>query len=271
MSVTVANRYRLDDLRRFASEMAAQAGVAPARASALASHLLWFDAAGAPSKGIATLPDWLDRIDRGEIDPSAEGKARGERAGTAIFDGRRGLPPLILARAGEIATEKARDLGVGIVRVVNLGPAGPAAPVAAEMAIGPYAATVVGPGPLWTVAMPMPEGPPALFDSALSADSTPPANLGVWAAWASAIAGEDGWAILALAVPALEPLSGFHERVAASLKGAEEGEGCLLPGPWDARRREARERGVAIDDAAWAGLRARAERIGLACPSPIGT
>src|SRR5207253_667407 len=82
------------------------------------------------------------------------------------------------------------------------------------------------------------------------------------------VAGEDGWAILALAVPALEPLSGFHERVAAPLKGAEEGDGCLLPGPWDARRRDARERGAALDDAAWARPRARADRVGPACPPP---
>ncbi|WP_435015493.1 Ldh family oxidoreductase [Tundrisphaera sp. TA3] len=269
MGAGVAERYRLDDLRRIAADLAKQAGVAPARASALATHLLWFDAAGVPAHGIGTLPEWLDRIDSGEIDPRAEGKARGERAGTAVFDAGAGLPPLILARAAEIATEKARELGIGMVRVVNLGRGGSAAPVAAEMAMGPFAATIVGPGPTWTVALPMPEGLPALYDSALIPDGGRPADPGIWPAWASAIAGEEGWAILALAVPALESLSSFHERVSASFRGGSGGEGLLLPGPWDDRRREARERGVALDGPALVQLRDRADRLGLAFPLPI--
>ena len=133
-----ATRYRLDDLRRLATSLARGPGRRPARASSLATHLLWFDAAGASSHGIATLPTWLDRIDRKEIDPVAEGRARLEHSGTAVFDAQNGLAPLALARAAGIASEKARDVGVGIVRVRNLGPSGPAAPVAADLAIGPF-------------------------------------------------------------------------------------------------------------------------------------
>ena len=266
----MADRYRLDDLRRIGADLASRVGVAPARASALVTQLLWFDAAGDPKRGIATLPDWLGRIDRGEVDPGAEGKARGERAGTAVFDGQGGLPPLILARAGEIATEKARELGIGLVRVIHLGPGGSAAAVAAEMAVGPFAATVVGPGPSWTVALPMPEGLPALYDSGLGDATAPPADLGIGPAWASAIAGDDGWAILALAVPALESLGGFHARMTMAFRGGAEGNGQLLPDPWEARRREARERGVVLDGGALAALRDRADRFGLSFPRPIG-
>lgn len=268
-----AERYRLDDLRRLATGLAAGAGVAPARASALATHLLWFDAAGLPEHGVATLPAWLDRIAQGEVDPAAEGKARGERAGTAVFDAGRGLPPLILARAGEIATEKARDLGIGVVRVVHLGPGGPAAPVAAEMAVGPFAAFVAGPGPSWAVALPMPEGLPAVFDSTLAGGDPAPdlaAALGFGPAWATAVAGDDGWAVLALAVPSLEPLGSFHERLSARFRGRAEEPGTLLPGPWDERRRHARERGVALDPAARTELERRAGAAGLAFPAPLG-
>ena len=143
--VTAATRFRLDDLRRFAASLASSLGVAPARASSLASHLLWFDAAGASSHGIATLPSWLARIENQEVDPTAEGRARQEHAGTSIFDAQNGLAPLVLARAAEIASEKARDLGVGIVRVQNLGPSGPPAPVAADLAVGPFVAVIAGP------------------------------------------------------------------------------------------------------------------------------
>ena len=79
-----ARRYRLDDLRRYAAALAAGLGVAPRRASALASHLLWFDAVSAFDFGIATLPGLLDRIESGDVDPTAEGRVRSERAATSV-------------------------------------------------------------------------------------------------------------------------------------------------------------------------------------------
>lgn len=270
---SVPTHYRLDELRRFAATLAAKLGVAPPRASALASQLLWFDAAGASTFGIASLPSWLDRIDRREVDPLAEGRAHSEHAGTALFDGQNGLGPLVLARAAGIAAEKARDVGVGIVRVANLGPTGPSAPVAADLAVGPFVAAIAGPGPSWTVAVPMPEGLPAVYDSGLdgaTAGRDGPAWLAAWSPWTSALAGPDGWAILALAVAALEPLTSFGERAAASFAGGAEAEGSgrLSPVPWDGRRRAARERGVALDEAATAGLHAWADRLGVPRPGP---
>ena len=139
-------RFRLDDLRRFSVALGAGVGVLPARASALALQLLWFDAAGAPSFGMSTFPDWLERIDRRAVDPVAEGKVAAERTGTAVLDGQNGIPSLVLARAGELAIEKARDAGVGLVRVINAGSSGPAASVAAEMAVGPFVGPVDWPG-----------------------------------------------------------------------------------------------------------------------------
>jgi len=268
VSVSATTHHRLDDLRRLAAGLASGVGVAPARASALASQLLWFDAAGASSRGIASLPTWLDRIDRREIDPLAEGRAHHEHAGTALFDGQNGLPPLVLAKAAGIAAEKARDVGVGIVRVANLGPTGPAAPIAADLAVGPFVAAIAGPGPSWTVAVPMPEGLPAVYDSALDGpDAGVPDWLGPWSPWTAALAGSDGWAILALAVAALEPLTTFQDRVAAALGGSAEGPGRLSPVPWDGRRRAARERGVSLDDVATKRLHAWADRLGVPWPA----
>ena len=260
--------YRLDGLRRFASGLAVGVGVTPARASAFASQLLWFDAAGASTHGIASLPDWLVRLDRKEIDPIAEGRARSEHAGTALFDGQNGLGPLVLARAAGIAMEKARDVGVGVVRVSGLGPCGPAAPIAAEVAVGPYVAAITGPGPSWAIALPTAEGLPIVSDSALGGETASPGWLAAWAPWTAALAGVDGWAILAFAVPAFEPLSSFHERVTESLGGLGDGGGRLSPVPWDARRRETREGGIALDEATTAGLRSWADRLGVDWPDP---
>ena len=270
-------RYRMDELRRLATALGVGAGLAPTRASALAGHLLWFDAAGARAFGIAALPRWLDRLERGLDDPKAEGQIRQERAAVAVLDGRGGLGPLVLGRAAALAIEKSRDVGVGLVRVTGTGPAGPTAPIAAEVAIGPELAVVLGPGPSMALGLPAPEGLPVVFDSALAAtdgsdeSSLPPlpAALADLAAPWSVLVPERGWLVVAVAVGALEPLATFHERVADAVRGLDESPGRLLPEPWDTRRAEARRSGVPLDDTDLAALADRARRLGIDLPAPI--
>jgi LDH2 family malate/lactate/ureidoglycolate dehydrogenase len=238
----------------------------------LATHLLWFDAAGASSHGIATLATLLDRIDRQEIDPVAQGRAGSERAGTAVFDAQNGLASLALETAAGIASEKARDVGVGIVRVHNLGPAGPAAPVASDLAIGPFVAAIAGPGPSLALALPSTQGLPVVFDSALDPGSKAQSLdecLGVWTPWISSVAGDGGWLILALSVSSMESLASFHERVASSFLERDEQPGQLKPESWDERRREARERGVLLDEASMEGLKNWSERLQVPWPAGI--
>jgi LDH2 family malate/lactate/ureidoglycolate dehydrogenase len=264
-------RFRIDDLRRFASALGVGAGLVPTRAAALAAQLLWFDSAGFPACGLATLPDWLRRIESGEVNPHAEGRVQSEHAGTAVLDGQRGLQPLILARAAAIAGEKARDVGTAVVRVTNLGPAGPAAAVAAEMAIGPEIGWIVGPGPSWSLALPSAEGLPVVFESAWSGSSptgSPPESLAKMVAPWPSLATEDEWVIGAVAVAALEPLSAFHERVSAALQGQDGHPGLLLPNRWEAHRSHAREHGVAIRRDLMADLSRWAERLRITTELP---
>ncbi len=275
MSATAgaSTRYKLDDLRRLTAGLVSGLSVAPARSAALVSHLLWFDAAGASSHGIATLPGWLDRIERKEIDPTALGRVRVEHAGTAMIDAQNGLPLLALEMAGGIAAEKARDVGIGIVRIENVGPPGPPSPVIANLAIGPFLASIAGPGASLGLALPMPEGLPAIYDSALDRGSKARSKawLGTWSPWLSSLSGEDGWAIMVLAVSAMEPLTAFHDRVAVSLENSAEGPGQLLPGPSEVRRREAREHGVSVDQVTMTALRGWANRLDVTWPfSSIG-
>jgi hypothetical protein len=275
VTASPSTRYRLDDLRRLATDLASSLGVAPARASALATHLLWFDAAGASSHGIGTLPTWLERIESKEIDPLAHGRAVLEHAGTAVFDAHRGLPHLALDTAARIASEKARDVGIGIVRVRTIGPTGPAAPVAAGLAIGPFVAIIAGPSPSLTLAMPTPDGLPAIYDSELTNEagfsaSPPEGWLGTFAPWISTVAGDDGWMILAFSVPALESLSTFHERISRTPRSSVDGRGALWPETLATRRLEARERGVSLDPTATAALKGWAGRANVLWPSEFG-
>ncbi|MDB5351359.1 MAG: malate/lactate dehydrogenase [Planctomycetota bacterium] len=250
-------RLRLDALRRFAAMLIAASGARPERAAALATHLLWFEAAGAPDHGIARLPDLLDQIARGQIDPKAEGKVGPERAATAVLDGHNGVPESILARAAAIASEKAREYGSGLVRVKGIGAAGPAAPIVADIAIGPMIAMALGPDGAWSVALPAPEGPPLLADSALGSDHEALAGLVPW----TPLTAHGEWIVQALSVIALEPLAGFHERVTEAAKAASNS--VLRPEMLEAVRRDAREHGVELSEATQSSLREWARRLGV--------
>ena len=256
-----AHRYRLDDLRHLGTELLDELGVPPARASALVSGLLWYEAAGAPQFGIESLPGWLGAIESGQVDPKAEGAIVKEHTATAVLDGKRGLAPLILARAGQIAAEKAREVGVGTVRVVNIGRIGATAEVASEIAVGPMVAEVAATGSL-ALAVPVEGTVPAVFDTALA--PTGRTSLPGWAALAE---GADGWLVSARAVSAFESLARLHEAIDAMLRGTAPIPGEVRPDAWQTRRLEQLERGLALSKTTEKSLRSWAERLGVAWPS----
>jgi LDH2 family malate/lactate/ureidoglycolate dehydrogenase len=288
VSTSVIHRYRFDDLRRFAAALGSASGLVPLRALALASHLLWFDAAGAGLSGIATLPEWLEALASGAIDPATVGRLRTERAALAIFDGENGIPPLVLARAAELAVEKARELGAGLVRVAHVGRIGSAAAVAAGIAIGPNVGFLVGPDRTWSLACPSAQGLPIVIDSVLAAENashgktgTPASRAGArkhpepampppcegLAAWAEMLAPEGSWLVAAIAIANLEPLATFHERLGAWSRGLAGAPGWLLPDVWDAHRREVCEHGVAIPAPVWKKLKQWSQRLAVEIPN----
>jgi LDH2 family malate/lactate/ureidoglycolate dehydrogenase len=261
----------------------------------MASHLLWFDAAGAATLGIASLPAWLEAIEGGQVNPKAVGRVVGQRSALAIFDGENGLPHLILERAAELAVETARETAVGLVRVDHVGPIASTAAVVAGIALGPMAGLVLGPNRLWSMGLPSEAGLPVVVDSGL-ATATPAGKPGGVrtpaespkptasrrTGSASAIDLLDGlrlgtevlipaggWLVAAVSVAAVEPLAAFHQRVAAAWYGLDEAPDRLLPDAWDARRREARVRGIAIALPAWKSLNQWAHRHAVEVPGPL--
>jgi hypothetical protein len=239
----------------------------------LAGDLLWFDAVGASQLGITTLPRWLERIGAGEFNAAAEGKVMVERNGTAVLDGQNGLPPHVLERAAGIAADKASEAGVGLARVNQIGPMGPAAGVATELVIEPFAAVIVGPGPSWSLACPADEGLPAVFDSALDGGSPaetrrePLKGAGARVPWAEVVAPQWGWLVAAVTIEDWESLPSFHEWVKRALADGAAHAGLLGPDVWAARRCSVREFGVPRARAVWNDLINWAERVGL---TPLG-
>lgn len=304
MAAAVIHRFAYDDLRRFAVALGTAAGLAPARSGALAAHLLWFDAAGAPSLGIATLETWLTAIDERRANPTATGRVRSERTALLDLDGENGLTLLVLERAAEVAVEKARDSGVGLVRVVGIAPVASAAPIAAGIAIGPMAGWVIGPSEACCLALPTAAGLPLVVDSGLSGDavSGKPAAADAGGGRASAqgrppmkrrqgrspapdfpqgmrlaaeaLVPEGGWLVAALAVTGPESLSSWHDRVAVA-RGRSAAEdtgarpGVLDPEGWEAHRRRLWQEGVEVASPVWKPLVQRAHHLAIDPPAPL--
>jgi LDH2 family malate/lactate/ureidoglycolate dehydrogenase len=263
-------RYRIDDLRRFAAALGAAAGLPRDKAAAFGAQLLWFDAAGASEHGLASLPEWLNRITRGDIDPAAQGRVGPERAGVALFDAQNGLSGLLFERAAGIAGEKARDTGIGLVRVTGLGAVGPTAPIVAELAVGPFVGLVLGSNGTTAIGVPASDGLPVVFDSALASASharrkTTVMFAGVAVPW-TLLVPAGGWLVVAGAVSALESLAVFHSRVESAIARGKEEPGLLLPSPWEARRRAAREHGITISAEIQQAFRPWVKKFGLAAP-----
>ena len=106
----------------------------------------------------------------GRVDPGAVGKVSGERAALAILDGQNGVPPLVLERAGELAVEKARDAGVGLVRVAHVGRLGRRQPWRPGSPWDRWPASV-GPGRSWSMALPSAPAFPSWSTPSLSAEA----------------------------------------------------------------------------------------------------
>ena len=288
------DRYGFDDLRRFAAALGTACGLSPPRALTMASHLLWFNAAGATNLGISSLPAWLNAIAEGHVDPKAEGRMVRQRSALSILDGENGLPPLILERAAEVAVQTARDTAVGMVRVDHIGRVESTAAVVAGIALGPMAGMVIGPNRLWSAALPSEKGLPIVVDKGLalakavakpgrvrtsaksvkSLESSPKGSssaldyLDGLRLAADVLIPSGSWLVVAVSVAAVEPLATFQERVAA-WTGLAEFPGHLLPQDWDQHRREARADGIAIVPSAWKSLHAWARRLGIEVPAPL--
>ena len=213
-----------------------------------------------------------------------------------ILDGQNGFPPLILERAAELAVEAVRETTVGMVRVDHLGPMSSAAAVTAAIALGPTAGLVFGPDRSWSMGLPSELGLPVVVDSGLAtagvagrttgtrataepptrpsrrAGSTPAVDLlEVLRIGTEVFMPGDGWLVIAATVGVLEPLSAFHQRVAIVSDGLDEVPGRLLPVPWEAHRREARARGIAVASPAWNSLKEWAGRLAVEIPGPIAS
>jgi LDH2 family malate/lactate/ureidoglycolate dehydrogenase len=264
--VDTAERVTLDDLRRFGVAILTARGWTAVQAGSIAAYHLWLDAAKAPESGIAALAGLLDSVAAGTVKPKENGRLSSERAAAVVLHAESAAPVLVLTRAGEIAAEKAREAGVGLVRVAGLKGTGmPMAPIVAEIAVGPYLGLALGPGPAWSVAVPTMGGLPAVIDTALgdakgakrSKGQAALRDLLPAAGWMS---GDESVVVGAIHVGLLEN----GERFPALLDSWSDSPGVWLPEAYSRMREAANRAGVTLEGKMWERLKELAEAYGVA-------
>jgi LDH2 family malate/lactate/ureidoglycolate dehydrogenase len=210
--MSVATSYPADVIERFAGALLEAAGAPPDNAALTAEALVDADIEGLASHGLMQLPNYLERIERGSVDPAAEGEIVIDLGSRLTIDAGNGLGQVTAERACEIAIARAAEHGVAVVAIRNAFHFGAAGRFARKIALtgkigiimantrpmlpAPGGAeAVVGNNPL-AIAVPT-GGEPIVLDLAMSAGAMGKVRL-------AASKGEpipEGWAQTAGGVP----------------------------------------------------------------------
>ena len=102
---------------QLAARLLDAAGSPPDKSRYVAEVLVRANLAGHDSHGILRLPQYVDAIRAGALQPGAPITVVRETRATAVLDGHRGWGPVTARRAMQLAIEKARAVGTGTVVV----------------------------------------------------------------------------------------------------------------------------------------------------------
>ncbi len=109
-----------DEMEQFMTEVFINAGVPENDAKLCAEVLIESDKRGIDSHGIGRLkPIYIDRINGGIIDPVTRIDVVREGPTTAVLDGNNGMGQVVSQKAMEMAIDKAKQYGMGMVAVRN--------------------------------------------------------------------------------------------------------------------------------------------------------
>ena len=123
-----AIRVSSQDLKHITRELFQKAGVPQEDAVIAAEVIVMADLRGGDSHGVSNmLQVYLERYSDGSQNPVPQWHIQRERTASANIDGDRGLGIILAPKAMEIAINKARENGVGVVTMANSGHLGMAA------------------------------------------------------------------------------------------------------------------------------------------------
>jgi uncharacterized oxidoreductase len=112
------------ELDTFCRALLEVAGATPANAAIVVGHLIEADAMGLQSHGVMRIPQYLDDIGSGGIDPSAAPRVERRRPAHSHVDGQKGFGQVVGMAMADEAVRLAEDVGVGFVAGRHMGHTG---------------------------------------------------------------------------------------------------------------------------------------------------
>jgi uncharacterized oxidoreductase len=113
-----------ESIERIARGVLRAAGATDEHAKTVAQHLADANLAGHDSHGLIRVPPYVRGIKEGRIDPVAQSEVVGEHMAMAQVNGNATFGQVVAAFATRLAMNKAREYGIGLVAMYNLGHTG---------------------------------------------------------------------------------------------------------------------------------------------------
>jgi uncharacterized oxidoreductase len=111
-------------IARIASEVLQAAGASAENGDAVGEHLADANLAGHDSHGFIRVPQYVRDIGDGRIDPKAQPRVNRDHKATAQISGNNTFGQVAASFATRLAMEKAREYGVGMVSMYDMGHTG---------------------------------------------------------------------------------------------------------------------------------------------------
>jgi len=120
-------RFRAEPLQEVGERILMAAGATGEAARIVAAALVEANLKGHDSHGVLRIPQYVDRIHKGQIRPAVQPRIQAERGATALVSGEWGFGQLAGVAAADEVARRAREYGVsavGVVRCNHLGRVG---------------------------------------------------------------------------------------------------------------------------------------------------
>ena len=215
----MTTRVELDSLIAFCVRVLVAAGISCQDAEITANALVAADLRGIDSHGVAHLGRYVGGLENGTITTQPNIKILNETPSTALLDGDRGLGFVVAHRSMELAIQKAKAAGSGLVvarRSTHYGAAGYWAAMALSHGLIGFSMTNAGPKVAPTfgsramlgtnpigLAVPADQEPPFVLDMATSV--VPAGRLEIYARKGQSL--PDGWVIDSSGQPIHDPVT----------------------------------------------------------------
>ncbi|GAE25968.1 (R)-2-hydroxyacid dehydrogenase [Halalkalibacter wakoensis JCM 9140] len=115
--MSIPTKYDWKKLEDFCSTVLENAGVSKENARIVATSLIEADLRGVDSHGVVRTAIYLERIERGMINPNATVTITSDSDSAVLVDGNNNFGSVVGTKALEIALEKAKRSGVALIGV----------------------------------------------------------------------------------------------------------------------------------------------------------